>query len=101
MAGVYKRPLALADLAEIWSYIADDSERNADKFLTLLDSKLELLSTQARMGRDRPDLLPSLRSFLIDRYLVFYQPVPDGVELIRVMHSARDIDPSDFDPGTN
>ena len=42
-----------------------------------------------------------MRSFLIDRQVVFYQPVPDGIVLIRVMHSARDIDPSDFDPGTN
>ncbi len=36
---VYKRPLALADLADIWAFIADDSEQQADKFLDTLEGK--------------------------------------------------------------
>jgi len=48
---VQKRPLAFIDLAEIWSFIADDSEAQADRFLALLEAKLKLLATQPRRGR--------------------------------------------------
>jgi toxin ParE1/3/4 len=27
-----------------------------------------------------------------ERYLIFYRPIPDGIEVIRVLHGARDID---------
>jgi hypothetical protein len=27
-----------------------------------------------------------------EQYLIFYRPVPEGIELIRVYHAARDID---------
>ena len=88
---VYKRPLAFADLAEIWSFIADDSEAQADRFLELVEAKLNLLATQPRMGRLRDDLIPELRSFPIGRYIVYFFPASDGIDLVRVLHSARDI----------
>jgi toxin ParE1/3/4 len=44
------------------------------------------------MGRSRDELLPGLRSFPFGRYILFYLPLTDGVDLIRVLHSARDID---------
>ncbi len=34
---VVQRPRAKADLAEIWKYIADDSERRADAFIDTID----------------------------------------------------------------
>ncbi len=88
---VYKRPLAFADLAEIWSFIADDSETQADRFLELVEAKLNLLATQPRMGKLRDDLIPELRSFPIGRYIVYFFPASDGIDLVRVLHSARDI----------
>lgn len=93
---VYKRPFAFADLAEIWSFIADDSEAQADRFLALMDAKLNLLATQPRMGRLRDDLIPELRSFPLGRYVVYFFPVPDGIDIVRVLHSARDIGPDSF-----
>ncbi len=46
--------------------------------------------------RDEPDepLYAVLRSFPIDRftrYVVFYRPILDGIEVFRVLHGARDI----------
>ena len=69
MARVLKRPLARVDLAEIWSYIADDSDAAADRFLDALEVKFALLATQPRMGRQR-DVMPDLRSFPAGRYVV-------------------------------
>lgn len=96
MVQVRKRPLALADLADIWAFIADDGEQQADLFLDLLEDKLALLATQPEMGRARPELAPGLRSFPVKRYVVFYRPLHDGIEVLRVLHSARDVKPSKF-----
>ena len=60
---VAQRPLALADLVETWFVIAEDSEANVDRFLSKLAAKLQLLATQAHMGRLRDELMPALRSF--------------------------------------
>ena len=70
MARVLKRPLARVDLAEIWSYIADDSDAAADRFLDTLEEKFALLATQPRMGRQRDELMPDLRGFPAGRYVV-------------------------------
>lgn len=96
MPAVLKRPLARLDLAEIWAFIADDSEATADRFLGVLEQKFRLLSSQPEMGRLRAELMPALRSFPVGRYVVFYLPVPDGIELVRVLHGSRDIGVHDF-----
>ncbi len=83
-------------MAEIWSFIADDSVANADRFLALLDDKLNRLATQPLMGRSRDELMPGLRSFLFRRFIVFF-PLPDGIDIVRVIHSARDIAVADFE----
>ena len=101
MGNVTKRPLALADLAEIWSFIADDSEANADRFLAKLETKLKLLASQPRMGRERPELLAEMRSFPYARYVVFFMAQPDGIEIVRVLHSGRDINTDDFETEGN
>jgi len=90
--------MALADLVEIWGFIADDSEANADNFLSKLESRLGLLAHQPRMGRARDELMNGLRSYPVGRYVVFYLAHPDGVELVRVLHSARDIDADTLNP---
>ena len=56
MSEVVKRPRALADLAEIWAYIADDSTVHADAFADLIDSTFRVLAGRPRMGRIRPEL---------------------------------------------
>jgi hypothetical protein len=37
-------------------------------------------------------LAPELRSFPVGRYVVFYRPQDDGIDVVRVLHSARDIE---------
>ncbi|WP_326538038.1 type II toxin-antitoxin system RelE/ParE family toxin [Pseudorhodoferax sp.] len=96
MPQVRKRPLAFADLADIWAFIADDSEQQADLFLDSMEDKLVLLATQPHMGRERPELAPGLRSFPVKRYVVFYRALRDGIEVLRVLHSARDVTPGKF-----
>lgn len=101
MPRVVKRPLAHSDLAEIWSFIADDSEAAADRFLRAMEQKFRLLSTQPKLGRLRSELMAELRSFPVGRYVAFYLSMADGIELLRVLHGARDIGVHDFEDDDN
>lgn len=92
MPRVTRRPQAVEDVLEIWDHIAEDSLTAADRWVDVLDEKLQLWATQPLMGRARDDLMDGLRSFLYGRYVVFYSPLPDGLDVVRVLHGARDID---------
>jgi len=92
MPRVLRRPLAAADIAEIWDYIAEDSIDQADAWVDRLDETLRLLATQPRMGRARDELSPGVRSMPFGRYVIFYEPLDDGIDVVRVLHSARDVD---------
>ena len=92
MARVTRRPLAAADILDIWDHIAEDSLEQADRWVDKLDEKFKLLATQPLIGLARDELAADLRSFPFGRYVVFYAPIEDGIDVVRVLHSARDVD---------
>lgn len=92
MPVIVKLPRAKTDLVEIWDYIADDSEAQADAFVEVIDQKFRALALQPDMGRLREELTEGLRSFPVGRYVIFYRPILRGVEIVRVLHGARDLD---------
>ena len=94
MSRVTRRPQAEADILEIWDYIADDSVVDADRWADRLDEKFSLWATQPMMGRGRDELAPGIRSLVFGRYVVFFEPLPDGIDVVRVLHGSRDIDAS-------
>lgn len=85
-------PLAEIDLLDIALYIAAENPKAADKFAHEIDDKFLLLSTQPEMGRRRPELGRELRSFPVKSYVIFYDPTPGGIFVVRVLHGARDIE---------
>lgn len=89
---VTKTARAERDLEEIWFYIATDNLAAADTLLDTIDRRCRLLLDQPGLGRARPELAPDLRSFAVGRYLLFYVPQAQGIEVVRVLHGARDID---------
>ena len=91
MAEVLRSNLAELDLLEIWAYIAEDSAGAADRFLDLLDQKCHTLAEAPGIGRSREDLAPDLRSFPVERYIIFYRPMDGGIEIARVLSAYRDI----------
>jgi toxin ParE1/3/4 len=92
MPVIVKLPRAKSDLVEIWDYIADDSEARADAFIETVDGKLRVLAARPNIGRLRDGLATGLRSFPVGRYVIFYRPIPEGIEIVRVLHGARDLD---------
>ena len=87
-----RRPQAETDVLEIWIFIAEDSVDAADQWVDTLDEKLALWATQPMIGRARNDLFTGMRSFPFGRYVVFYAPLTDGIDVVRVLHSSRDLD---------
>lgn len=91
MANVLVSPRADLDLAEIWAYIADDNESAADDLLALIETKFQELARRPRLGRLRSEFAEDIRSFPIGKYVIFYLPIAHGIEVVRVLHGARDI----------
>ena len=85
-------PRAREDLLEIWGYIADDSEANADGFIDRIYETMELLARQPGLGRHRDELAAGIQSFPVGRYIIFYRVAAGAVEIVRVLHGARDIE---------
>lgn len=92
MPTVFVRPRARIDIGEIWDYIAEDSETQANTFVDRMSAKFKLLAQQPELGRMRDDLMTALRSFPFERYVIFYRAIPGGVEVVRVLHGARDVE---------
>jgi len=93
MKHVLRRPQAQQDIDDIWNYIADDNISAADNWLNQLDEQFALLALQPLMGRARDELDAGIRSFPIGRYVIFYLPLANGIDVARVLHSARDVAP--------
>jgi toxin ParE1/3/4 len=87
-------PEARRDLGAIRDYIARDNPEAARRVVTRLRDMALLLAGAPALGRRRPELGRDLRSFVADRYVLFYRPLAGGagIELVRVLHGARDLD---------
>lgn len=92
MPEILRRPDAEADLDGIWLYIAQDSPTNANRLIDLIEDRCRLLAENPMMGRSRPELASDLRSFPVGNYIIFYIPLEDGIEVIRVIRGDRDIE---------
>ena len=84
---------ASADLEEIWLFIAQDDPDAADRFLRTIVSRFPTLASMPYMGRYREELSARLRSFPVGNYVIFYRPMDGGIEVVRVLHGARDFPP--------
>lgn len=91
-----KAPQADHDLDSIWDFIASHSIRAADKQIARIGEIFEMLLENPLAGRERPELRADLRSFPAGNYVIFYVPLPDGIEIIRVMHGRQDIGADDM-----
>jgi toxin ParE1/3/4 len=100
MARVLKREAARRDLIAQWVWYAENASIEvADRFLRAADATLDLLSTQPESGASvlvRKPELQGIRRFPIsdgfEKMLLFYFPLQDGVDLVRVVHGSRDLE---------
>jgi len=82
--------LAEHDLLETWLYVAADaSVERADRLLEAIGQRFELLAEHPRMGRRRPEFGPDVRSFAVQKHVIYYRPEKELL-IARVFHGSRD-----------
>ena len=91
MPAIKRTARAEEDLIDIWLYIAHDDVRAAERLLDDIEEKFLLLAAQPSLGPARPDIAPGLRYLPVRRYLILYREITGGIEIVRVVHAARDV----------
>lgn len=91
MAAYFLTSQALQDLEEIYDFIADDNSKAALRLIKLFERNCKSIAKTPAIGRRRDELAPGLRSLSIRKYIIFYRYNKSRVEIIRIMHGARDI----------
>jgi toxin ParE1/3/4 len=96
---VYQRQRARQDLIDIFRYYARKAGRKtACRFLAQVESTFKKLAEIPGMGAPYEAESPVFAGIRVcpiigfKKYLAFYRPLTDGVDVIRVLHGARDID---------
>ena len=98
-ARIFIRPRAQADLDDTAEYIGRENPATAVRFLAAAEETFKQLLATPGLGRVREYLDPrltGLRSWRIrgfENWLVFYRPTDGGIDVVRVLHGARDLAP--------
>ncbi len=99
MAQVRHTGLARRDLLDIWLSIARDNPGAADRVYDRLEARVHILERYPQVGPARPDIASDARMLVERPYLILYRVIPEGVQIVRVLHGARDIDGALFNMG--
>jgi toxin ParE1/3/4 len=91
MAALIFAPSARRDLLDILEYIARDKPIAAADWIDKIEEKCQLLATMPESGENRPEYGADIRSSVVGRYVIFYRPTNDGIEVVRVVAGDRDI----------
>jgi plasmid stabilization system protein ParE len=88
-------PLAKADIFDIWSYIANNSEDAADHVEEAIYKACAFVAESPMRGHLRPDLTRRpLRFWTLTRYpnySIVYRPGTVPLEIVAVLHGKRNI----------
>jgi toxin ParE1/3/4 len=94
---VLKRPVARFDLAACYAYIGERNPDAASRFRMAAEATFAALAASPGIGTpyevENPRLA-GLRCSRVNRfrnYLIFYLTIEGGIEVIRILHAARDI----------
>ena len=95
---IHRRQKARQDLVDIFRYHAREAGfRVARRFFAQAEVTFTRLATMPGMGTSYEHEHPALagtRYFPVSRFrnhIVFYRPVAGGIEILRILHGARDI----------
>jgi toxin ParE1/3/4 len=96
---VAQRPRARIDLLEQFVYFGEaESIELAERYFGAVDETCALLVKQPRIGRSYDSGIPELAGLRrmpvkeFENYLIFYLPHSGGIDVIRAIHGARDIE---------
>jgi len=87
---VKRTPRAEQDLEDIWFFVAQDNPDAADRLLDRIEQSTKRLADNPHIGPARPDVAPELHYHPVGNYLLLYRIIKNGIEVVRVVHGARD-----------
>jgi len=93
MKGYQLTPRANIDLDPIWTYVAEGSGNAvADRLEETFHVAMQKLAEMPGIGHLREDLADEpLRFYNVRGYLIIYRPDTQPLQVIHVVHGARDI----------
>ncbi len=95
---IIRTDAALRDLDEQAKFIQRDSPDAAIRFLAAAQTSFEVLASMPELGERQEfstEALAGLRVWQVQGFtshLIFYRPIEHGIEIVRVLHAARDIE---------
>lgn len=93
-------PAAERDIDLIAQYIAADNLEAALRFYEAVQDEARKIAAMPGLGAlwfEAGDQLSDLRGCIISgfrKYIIFYRAVSDQIEVVRVLHGARDLKPA-------
>jgi toxin ParE1/3/4 len=93
-------PKARRDLRKQITYFTEEVSRKlAARYILSLRTALRLLADMPELGAPvsvRRRRLKRVRCWSVNRpfqnYLIYYRPLPNGIEVLHLVHGARDLD---------
>ncbi len=92
MSRLVIRERADQDIDEQLIYLARQSHRIAERFLDAVERTFQILAESPERGfvwNSDGMRVWSVRGF--ENWLIFYHLIDDGIEIIRLLHGARDV----------
>lgn len=87
MIKIIKSSVAKQDLANIWYYSYKNyGEKQADKYIALLESKINALQTSPMLGVECSYIRKNYRKLHIEHHVVFYYLNKSEVIIPRILH---------------
>jgi plasmid stabilization system protein ParE len=94
-AGIQFTPRALSDLDVIWSYIAADSVKAANRVEAAIVSACNSLARNPLLGTKRSEITPlPVRFWTVPRFpnfIVVYRPDTQPLQVVAVLHGRRNL----------
>lgn len=95
---IRKKPQAERDIEECFVYIGEENLDTAVHFLVAVEDSIEEIGRNPFIGKQREfksSQLTNLRMWLVkgfSNYQIYYTVEAETIEIIRVLHGARDVD---------
>lgn len=84
-------PRARADLLDIYEFIAARDPHAAERVADRLEDAMLTLASSPKIGKVCDDLGLPTRRFVVERHRIFYVIEGDDIQIVRVIHSRRDL----------
>lgn len=96
---ILKRRRSIISIIEQANWISEESPDSALRFLEAVDETFSLLLKNPEIGRQYQPISRRLAEVRIwrvsgfEKILIFYRPHAEGIEVIDLIHSSRDLPP--------